>query len=85
MPSLDVGATQSASESIGVCVGAGTSGYVRGAAVVVGPSNGAAVAGDVVGIAGEGSSPEQAAITHPRMNIVETKLNCLLWLTAPSW
>jgi len=53
--------------------------------VAVGPSNGAAVAGDVVGIAGEGSSPEQAAITHPRMNIVETKLNCLLWLTALSW
>ena len=51
----------------------------------MGPSNGAAVAGDVVGIAGEGSSPEQAAITHPRMNIVETKLKCLLWLTAPSW
>ncbi len=53
--------------------------------MAVGLSNGAGVAGDVVGIAGEDSSPEQAAITHPRMNIVETKLNCLLWLTAPSW
>ena len=53
--------------------------------MAVGPSNGAEVAGEVVGIAGEGSSPEQAAITHPRMNIAETKLNCLLWLTAPSW
>ncbi len=67
-------------EVAGIMVGIGTTAVgveARAGVLRLGVSAGAR--------GGVGSTPAQAAITHPRMSMVKSRRKCFLWLTAPFW